>query len=79
MSGVASGREMPLVKIVTTVGKPGVAVVAITRRPNNFFVNHVEGVDQPLLNGVAIGTEPVALKHGDQIVLAGTHMQFMLS
>jgi pSer/pThr/pTyr-binding forkhead associated (FHA) protein len=77
MSGAASGREMVLTKIVTTVGKPGVAVAAITRRANNFFVHHVEGVDQPLLNGVAVGTEPVTLKDGDQIVLAGTQMQFM--
>jgi hypothetical protein len=79
MSGAATGREMPLTKIVSTIGKPGVAVVAITRRPNNFFVHHVEGVDLPLLNGVAFGAEPVALKDGDQIVLAGTQMQFMQS
>ncbi len=77
LSGAAAGRELPLTKVVTTFGKPGVAVAAITRRPHQFLVHHVEGADQPFLNGVAVGTEPVPLKHGDQIVLAGTQMQFL--
>jgi len=79
MSGPAVGREMPLVKVVTTIGKPGVAVAAITRRQHHFLVHHVEGHDQPLLNGVAVGTEPTILTHGDQLVLAGTQMQFLQS
>ncbi len=79
MSGAAAGREMPLTKIVTTVGKPGIAVAAITRRPHNFLVHHVEGADQPMLNGVPVGEQPAILKHGDQIVLAGIQMQFLQS
>ena len=43
------------------------------------FVEHVEGVDQPALNGVLVGSEPAVLKHGDTIVLAGTQMQFLQS
>jgi len=77
LSGAASGREVPLIKVVTTVGKPGVAVAAITRRQHGFVVAHVEGVGNPLLNGTPIGNEPVALKSGDLIELAGTQMQFI--
>jgi len=77
LSGAASGREVPLVKVVTTVGKPGVAVASITRRQHGFVVAHVEGVGNPLLNGAPIGDEPVALKSGDLIELAGTQMQFI--
>ena len=77
MSGAAAGREMALTKVVTTVGKPGVSVAAITQRRNGFFVHHVEGTDRLLLNGVPVGNEPQALKGGDQIVLAGTQMQFI--
>jgi pSer/pThr/pTyr-binding forkhead associated (FHA) protein len=76
ISGAAVGREMPLTKVVTTVGKPGVAVAAITRRQHHFLVHHVEGLEQPLLNGVPVGAEPVVLQNGDLIVLAGTQMQF---
>ena len=47
LSGAAAGREVPLVKVVTTIGKPGVAVAAITRRPQGFVVAHVEGADKP--------------------------------
>jgi pSer/pThr/pTyr-binding forkhead associated (FHA) protein len=78
LSGAASGREVPLTKVVTTVGKPGVAVAAITRRQHGFVVHHVEGAGNPTLNGAPIGVDPVPLKNGDLIELAGTQMQFVL-
>jgi hypothetical protein len=77
LSGAAAGREVPLVKVVTTIGKPGVAVAAITKRSHGFVVAHVEGSNKPTLNGTAIGPEPVALKNGDMLELAGTQMQFL--
>lgn len=77
LSGAAAGREVPLTKVVTTIGKPGVAVAAITRRQRGFVVHHVEGAGNPALNGAPIGAEPVALKNGDLIELAGTQMQFV--
>jgi FHA domain len=77
MSGAAAGREVALVKVVTTIGKPGVAVAAITKRPHGFVVAHVEGTDRPSLNGAPIGAEPVTLKNGDLLELAGTQMQFV--
>jgi hypothetical protein len=77
LSGAAAGREVPLVKVVTTIGKPGVAVAAITKRAHGFVVAHVEGSSKPTLNGAAIGAEPVTLKNGDMLELAGTQMQFL--
>jgi pSer/pThr/pTyr-binding forkhead associated (FHA) protein len=79
LSGSGAGREVQLTKAVTTMGKPGVAVASITRRSTGYVVNHVEGAGKPKLNGVAVGTEPVAMKHGDELELAGTRMQFLLS
>ncbi|MFY8043255.1 MAG: FHA domain-containing protein [Rhodoferax sp.] len=77
LSGAASGREVPLTKVVTTIGKPGVAVAAITRRQQGFVVHHVEGAGNPTLNGSPIGSEPISLKNGDLVELAGTQMQFV--
>jgi hypothetical protein len=77
MSGAATGREVPLVKVVTTIGKPGVAVAAITRRPHGYVVALVEGSIKPTVNGNALGTDALNLKHGDLIELAGTQMQFI--
>ena len=56
LSGAAAGREVALHRVVTTVGKPGVAVASITKRIQGFVLAHVEGPDMPLLNGVAIGS-----------------------
>ena len=58
VAGPSLGRELLLIKMVTTFGKPGVAVAAITRREQNYFVHLVEGVDAPLLNGSPVGQEP---------------------
>lgn len=77
LSGVASGREVLLSKVVTTIGKPGVAVAAITRRQQGYVVHHVEGSGNPTLNGAPLGPEPVALQNGDVVQLAGTKMQFI--
>jgi len=79
LTGAAAGREMALTKIVTTIGKPGVSVAAITQRRHNFFIHHVEGADPLLLNDSVVGEEPCVLRQGDRIVLAGTEMQFIQS
>jgi pSer/pThr/pTyr-binding forkhead associated (FHA) protein len=77
MSGAAAGREVALVKVVTTIGKPGSAVAAITKRPHGFVIAHVAGEEKTMINGAPLGAEPVALKNGDTLELAGTHMQFV--
>lgn len=77
LSGASTGKELPLVKIVTTIGKPGEAVIAITKRPKGYMVAHVEGATRPSLNGVSFGIDAVPLKNGDLFELAGTAMQFI--
>ena len=77
LSGAAAGREVALTKVVTTVGKPGVQVASITKRPGGYVFAHVEGSSRPTVNGSAVQSDPVHLKDGDVIELAGTQMQFM--
>lgn len=77
MSGAAMGREVPLTKMVTTIGKPGIAVASITRGPAGYAVRHVEGGGHPTVNAEVMTSEPLALKDGDLIQLAGTQMQFI--
>jgi pSer/pThr/pTyr-binding forkhead associated (FHA) protein len=77
LNGAAAGREVVLTKVVTTVGKPGVQVASITKRPNGYAFAHVEGATKPSINGVPIVGESVPLRNGDVIELAGTQMQFI--
>ncbi len=79
LSGTAAGREVALVKVVTTIGKPGIAVASITKRAQGFVIAHVEGESRPLLNGAALGVDAVLLAPGDLLELAGTRMQFVQS
>jgi pSer/pThr/pTyr-binding forkhead associated (FHA) protein len=77
LSGAAAGRSVTLTKVVTTVGKPGVQVASITKRPTGYVLAHVEGALRPSINGVPLATETAPLSNGDLIELAGTQMQFV--
>ena len=77
MNGAAAGREVVLTKVVTTVGKPGVQVASITKRPTGYVLAHVEGAARPTVNSTPLVGETVSLKNGDVIELAGTQMQFV--
>ncbi len=76
LNGGNAGREMDLVKPLTTVGRPGVQVAVLTKRPQGYFITHVEGLTQPMVNGRSIGTEPHALGDHDIIEIAGVKMEF---
>lgn len=77
LNGAAAGREVTLNKVVTTVGKPGVQVASITRRPGGYAFAHVEGSTRPSVNGVPLTADSIPLRNGDVIELAGTQMQFI--
>jgi pSer/pThr/pTyr-binding forkhead associated (FHA) protein len=79
LSGAFAGRELELNKALTTLGRPGVQVAAITRRADGYFIVHVDGgADEmfPLVNGVAIGQQARRLEDNDVIQLAGVKMGF---
>ena len=76
LSGAAAGRTLDLTKNLTTIGKPGVQVAVITRRPTGFFITHVEGAVFPTINGVALGGQARQLADHDLIEIAGIKMEF---
>jgi pSer/pThr/pTyr-binding forkhead associated (FHA) protein len=78
LSGGNAGKELELNKPLTTLGKPGVQVAVLTRRPQGYFITHVEGASRPAVNGQQIGPAPTALKDHDVIELAGVKMEFFL-
>ncbi len=78
LSGGNAGKELELAKPLTTLGKPGVQVAVLTRRPQGYFITHVEGANPPTVNGQSIGTAPHALKDHDVVELAGVKMEFFL-
>ena len=81
LNGVNSGRSVPLTKSLTTLGKPGEAVAAISRKPKGYFIIGVEGVEDEQrmsINGEPLGTEARPLKDNDVIEISGVKMQFNL-
>ncbi len=76
LSGAAAGRSLDLTKNLTTIGKPGVQVAVITRRPNGFFITHVEGTNFPTINGKQLGGQAQQLADHDLIEIAGVKMEF---
>ncbi len=82
LSGAFAGRELELSKALTTLGRPGVQVAAITRRADGFFIVHVDSGktnDYPHVNGQPIGEQARKLQDNDVILLAGVKMGFFES
>jgi pSer/pThr/pTyr-binding forkhead associated (FHA) protein len=82
LSGAFAGRELELTKALTTLGRPGVQVAAITRRSEGYFIVHVESGkegDYPLVNGQPIGAQARKLNDNDVVQLAGVKMGFFTS
>ena len=76
LSGVNAGKEMELTKTLSTLGKPGVQVAVITKRPHGYFIAHVEGKHFPVINGKAIDAQAHLLNDHDIIELTGIKMEF---
>jgi pSer/pThr/pTyr-binding forkhead associated (FHA) protein len=82
LSGAFAGRELELTKALTTLGRPGVQVAAITRRAEGYFIVHVDSGkenDYPQVNGVPIGPQARRLNDNDVVQLAGVKMGFFES
>jgi len=77
LSGPAVGKELVVKKPLTTLGRPGVQVAVLTRRPQGYFITHVEG-KLPVVNGQPIGAQAHPLKDNDVIELAGVKMEFFV-
>lgn len=78
LNGSNAGKTLDLVKSLTTLGKPGVQVAVIARRPHGYFLAHVEGARLPTVNGAAINPQAHELKDHDVVELAGVKMEFFL-
>ena len=77
LSGANTGKELEITKTLTSLGKPGVQVAVIARRPHGYFITHVEGANFPVVGGVTLeANKPHPLKDHDIIELAGVKMEF---
>lgn len=78
LTGSSAGLEVPVVKAVTTFGKPEVAIVVVSHRRDGYYVAYLDGPCLPTLNGGVIGVQAVRLGNDDVLELAGTRMLFQL-
>ena len=83
LNGPIAGKELELTKALITLGKPGVQVAVISRRPQGYFLTHIEGDGKndnfPIVNGKPIGPQAYSMKSGDVIELASIKMEFSLT
>ncbi|MEF8736435.1 MAG: hypothetical protein V5B35_07465 [Candidatus Accumulibacter necessarius] len=77
LSGSNAGHQLQLTKTLTTLGRRG-QVAVIARRPQGYFLTHVEGSGFPLLNGQVVDAQARRLENHDVIEIAGVKMEFFL-
>ena len=78
LNGPNAGKVVELEKSLTTLGKPGVQVAVISRRPDGVYVTHVEGAKFPTVNGTAIDGEAFLLEDKDVVEIAGVRMELII-
>lgn len=79
MTGPFAGRELELKKPLTTLGRPGIQVVAVTRRGETYTIVNMQrgsGKGVPTVNGEPLGTTAQALHDNDVLEVAGVKMGF---
>ena len=78
LNGKFAGREVELKKALTTLGNPGVQVIAITKRSEGYYIVMVENKKDtaPSINGTALGSQAVKLEDNDVIEIIGIKMGF---
>lgn len=75
LNGPRLGKEIELVKTITTLGSPKAHVIAISRRPQGYFLACVEGSDTIRINGNPIESAH-SLQENDVIELGEIKMIF---
>ena len=78
LTGSSAGLEIPVSKVVSTFGQPGIALIAIAHSRHGYYVSCMEASQVPKLNGIIISDEPVLLADRDVIELAGSALEFLL-
>ena len=76
LSGANAGKELELTKTLTTLGKPGLQVAVIAKRPHGYFITHVEGTQFPVVSGKTLDAQAHQLNDHDVIEIAGIKMEF---
>jgi pSer/pThr/pTyr-binding forkhead associated (FHA) protein len=63
LNGPIAGKELELTKALITLGKPGTQVAVISRRPQGYFLTHIESSGGfPVVNGAEIGAQSLPIK-----------------
>jgi predicted component of type VI protein secretion system len=79
LNGTFAGREVLLNKAVTTLGRAGAQVIAITRRADGYSIVKVENEqdrEPPSVNGESLGDPARRLNDNDVIQIIGIKMGF---
>lgn len=79
LNGKFGENEIELEPSLQTFGTPGRQVAVVMRRPQGYFIAHVEGSKPARVNGKAIGQEEFqALQDGDVIEVGQEKLEFYL-
>jgi hypothetical protein len=77
LAGPQAGRDIPLTKEQTSIGRAGVQVALISQAGDTFRLKSIEGDRAPLVNGQPAEAAGVDLSSGDVIEIAGSKLEFV--
>lgn len=78
LNGDDVGSTLLLDKAIVKIGQPNKQLALVTRRSEGYFISHVVGDDDLLVNGKPIEARTQALHDHDEIEMLGIKMEFCL-
>ncbi|MEM7304098.1 MAG: FHA domain-containing protein [Pseudomonadota bacterium] len=80
LNGKNAGLVLELNKSLTTFGSPKIAIAGITKRPNGYFLVHVQGGENcpTMLNGEELKNKANQLEDNDIIEVANIKLEFFV-
>lgn len=70
------GRKLPLTKVVTTIGAPGMGVISLTRKLNLYILKQVEGEGTATVNNQPVAENGTKLNQGDMVRMGSIEFIF---
>ncbi|WP_426117166.1 FHA domain-containing protein [Massilia sp. PWRC2] len=76
LNGPRVGTTVDLIKTMTTLGSPGVAIVIISRNGALYHIEKVQGDGPATVNGTPLAGAARLLRDGDRLDITGTRIRF---
>lgn len=76
LNGKNVGKSIPIKQTIANIGKAGTARVALTKKEEDYYVSHLDGINDARVNQKPIGEQEVLLQNNSTLEMGQIKMLF---